>query len=468
MKPTNLKDFGETYMKKQLKLLTAIGALLIACLAFVACGNEWDAPYPSLDSEGYTVSVKFDANGGVFAGTNNVTVVDVFNPDNAKTNEKGEKEFPLLSPDDPLRGKEGAFPISRNGYIFAGWYAERALRTDENGAPLDEFGDPTSESNREQGYVYNGHWDFKTDVLTVPADEKTSSSTPVLTLYAAWIPYYVYEIYAPDSGTGEMTLNATIQLVSLEIPEWNEKTGKLDMKNFPKRDGMTFDGAFLDEEMTVPLTEALTGEIDYETGISNKNTFRIYTKWLEGNWFRIETAEQFVQNSRIDGSYMICADLDFSGLVWNAGLSKGLFTGTILGNGYTFSNITVTQTDISQSRGGLFGAIDGGARIEDLTFENVTYTMNAGSRITAPTFGLFAGSIAESAALSGVSVSGTLVISESCYPSLDYQIGLVSGNGVSGGVNSSEITCTVSPDNSEKISVTTNEDGSVTLSFLNG
>ena len=94
--------------------------------------------------------------------------------------------------------------------------------------------------------------------------------------------------------------------------------------------------------------------------------------------------------------------------------------------------------------------------------------MNTGSRITAPTFGLFAGTISESATLAGVSVSGTLVINEDCYPSIDYQIGLVSGNGVSGGIDSSEITCTVSPDNSEKISVTVNEDGSVTLSFLNG
>ena len=455
-------------MKKQLKLLTAIGVLLFVCLAFAACGSEWDAPYPALDDEGYTVSVRFDANGGVFAGTNNVTVVDVFNPENAKTNETGEKEFSLLSPDDPLRGKEGAFPISRNGYVFAGWYAQRTLRTDESGTPLDEYGVPTSESEREQGYVYGGRWDFENDVLTVPADQKTSSDTPVLTLYAAWVPYYVYEIYAPDTATGEMALVSTAQLVTLEIPEWSAKTGKLDMKNFPKRDGMTFDGAFLDADMTTPLTEALTGEIDYESGISKSTTFRVYTKWLEGTWFKIETAEQFISNSRIDGSYIICADLDFTGLVWNAGLSKGLYTGTILGNGHTFSNVTVTQTDVSQSRGGLFGAIDGGARIEDLKLENVTYTISAGSRITAPTFGLLAGSIAEGATLTNVTVSGSLVVSEECYPAEDYQIGLVSGNGVNCGIDTSEITCTVSPDGSSKLAVTVNEDGSVELSFLNG
>ena len=219
--------------------------------------------------------------------------------------------------------------------------------------------------------------------------------------------------------------------------------------------------------MTIPLTDMLSGEIDYEAGISNKNTFRIYTKWLEGNWFKIHTAKQFVQNSRIDGSYIICADLDFSGEIWNAGLSKGLFTGTILGNGYTFSNITVTQTDISQSRGGLFGAIDGSARIEDLSFESITYTLNVGSRITAPTFGLLAGTISETATITRVSVSGSLVISEECYPSEDYRIGLLSGNGITADIDLSGITVSVSPEGSDKIAILVNEDGSVELSFLN-
>lgn len=455
-------------MKKRMKLLTAAGLILLLGLCCTACGNEWDAPYPALDDEGYTVSVKYDANGGVFAGTNNVTVVDVFNPDNAKTNAKGEKEFSLLSPDDPLRGKESAFSISRNGYIFVGWYTERTLRVDGSGNALDEYGIPTSASGREQGYVYKNRWDFDKDVLTVAADAKTSSDTPVMTLYAAWVPYYVFELYAPDATTGEMTLYDTAQMVSLEVPSWNDKTGKMDMGNFPKREGMTFDSAYLDAEMKTPLTETLTGTIDYETGVSTKSTFKVYTRWTEGTWFKIHTAEQFIQNSRIDGSYIICADLDFSGMAWNAGLSKGVFTGTILGNGHTFSNINAIQTDISQSRGGLFGALDGNARVEDLTFENVTYTLNVGSRVAAPTFGLLAGTIAETTTLSDVTVSGSLLISDACYPSDEYQIGLLSGNGVTGGVDLTEITCSVTPEASEKLSLTVNADGSVELSFSAG
>lgn len=453
-------------MKKLLKPLLAAGMLLLAVLCFSACAGDWSAPYPSLDEEGYTVSVKYDANGGVFAGTNNVTVVDVFNPDQASTNANGEKEIHLLSPDDPLRGKESAFSISRNNYFFVGWYAERTLRVDESGNPLDEYGVPTSVSGREQGYIYGSKWNFDTDVLTVDPSAKLSSETPVMTLYAAWVPYYVYEFYAEDASTGEMMLYSTEQMVSLDIPAWDETSGEMEMENFPKREGMTFDGAYLDPEMTQPLTEALAGSIDYDKGISIENTFKIYTKWMEGNWYKIYTAEQFVDNSRIDGSYIICADLDFSDEVWSLGLSKGQFTGTILGNGHTFSNITVTQADISQSRGGLFGSLDSAAKIENLSFENVTYTVSAGSRVTAPTFGLLAGSISENAVLTDVTVSGSLLIGDGCYPKDDYQIGLLSGNGVSHGIDLSGITCAVTPENSEVLSVSVEADGSVVLTFI--
>ena len=452
-------------MKHLLKLLLASVLLLSAVLMLSACSGEWAAPYPSLDDEGYTVSVKFDANGGAFKNTERVTVVDVFRPADAKENANGEKALSLLSPDDAKRG-ENAFPVSRINYVFAGWYRERTLRTDDAGNPLDENGIPTAVSGKEQGYLFSDPWDFASDTLTVDPEKEYSSSEPALTLYAAWVPYTVYEFYAPDPTSGAMTLFHTETIEILNIPTWNEKTGKLDMLNFPKRDGMTLDGVFTDAAMTEAVTDSLRVEIDTAHGIAKSGTVKLYTKWMDGTWFRISTAEQFVQNSRIDGSYIITSDLDFTGLYWSAGLSKGQFTGTILGNGHTLRNITLTQTDISQLRGGLFGSIEAGARIEDVTFENVTYTVNAGSRMTDPSFGLLAGILSTEATLKGVSISGELLISESCYPASGYQIGLISGNGVNGGIDASSVTCRVAEEGSERITVTVEEDGSVTLTFL--
>ena len=61
-------------MKKRLILLTALLLLIFAVTALSSCG-QWNNPYEELDEEGASVSVKFLAGtGGMFAGTNGVTV----------------------------------------------------------------------------------------------------------------------------------------------------------------------------------------------------------------------------------------------------------------------------------------------------------------------------------------------------------------------------------------------------------
>ena len=453
-------------MKKIMKNIISALLLLAAVFCFTACSDNWQTPYASLGQDGYSVSVRFDANGGQFAGTNDVYIMDVFSLTDSVSVSADTAGFYLLSPDDEARGMS-SFSISRNGYFLAGWYTEKALRVDENGNALDDYGVPCSESGRAQGYTYSGRWNFEEDLLTVDAGGEYHAETPVATLYAAWIPYINYEFYSVDAGTGEATYLETVRTVDLEIPEWNQKTGKLEMNKFPDRDGMTFDSAYLSEDLSTPLTEsnsAAAHYVDYETGTLNVESVAIYTTWLEGSWFKIYTAQQFCNNSRLDGNYIICADLDFSDAVWSPTLIKGTFTGTIEGNGYTFRNITATQADNSQIYGGLFGTVGSGAAIRDLNFENVQFTLAAGSRMQGSSFGLLAGSVAGDAALENITVSGTLYISEKCYPQSDYTIGLLCGSGRPDGVNYA-IDCLIAEDNSEKITISVEDDGTVTVTF---
>lgn len=434
-------------------------------LCLCACSDNWEAPYASLNQDGYNISVRFDANGGMFAGTSDVSVVDVYAAANGVKNSDGTVSFYLLSPDNELRS-QGAYTISRNGYFLAGWYTERTGRVDENGNPLDEYGVLTSVSGREQGYSYSGLWDFDSDTLTVPTDGDYSAENPVMTLYAAWVPYINYEFYAVDAASGTTELIKTVQSIDMYIPEWSEKTGKLDMNDFPSRDGYTFDAAYLTEDLSVPLTETIYGKdgnVDYETGTTSTESIAIYTTWMEGNWFKIYTAEQLYNNTRLDGNYLICADLDFEDAVWSPTLVKGKFTGSIDGQGHTISNISVTQADNSQIYAGMFGTLESGAVIKDVTFENVTFTVSAGSRMQGATFGLLAGSISSEAELSGVSVTGTMLISENCYPQSDYTFGLLCGSGSGSGVDYT-IDCTTAEDNTDKISVTVEGD-EVTVTF---
>lgn len=445
--------------------LTALFAAALCLLLVLSGCSQWELPYEGLNSEGYTVSVRFDPCGGAFANTENVQVVDVFRLADAKKDASGNYQLKLITPDDSRRG-DRAFSISKNGCFFAGWYRECSPRTDASGNPLDAYGRPTSESGLEQGYTYSGLWNFESDTLSVP-EGNYSSEEPLMTLYAAWIPYFNFEFYVQNES-GSFDLYESKQLIELDIPAWDLSTGKLDMNSFPEIDGKTFEGAYLDEAMTKPVTEKLTGDIDYEHGVSATEKICVYTKFAEGEWYRISTAEQFVKNSKLGGCYYIEADLDFTGLNWSAALAGGAFTGKIEGNGHKFSNITFIQADNSKTNGGLFGSLASGASIRGVSFENIKYTLGAGSRMQAPHFGLLCGQLSADAALDSVSVSGSeFIISGDIYPQ-EYTLGALVGNGDNRGVSLSGISVKLAEGAESKISITSDPaSGEIALTFLN-
>lgn len=425
-------------MKKQIKTICLVFLLPVLLLCVTACAN-WETPYTSMNEDGYCVSVRFDANGGRFAGTPDVFVVDVFNPEKAATTANGMKAFSLLRPDDTRRG-DNAFEVSKNECFLAGWYTERVLRVDENGEALDDFGVLCSVSGREQGYVYSGKWDFEKDRVEIDPSKTYNSEENVLTLYAAWIPYTNFEFYSKNEQTGGFDLIGTYNKGTyVNVPEWNTKTGKLDMKQFPAIDGKTFECAYLDEAMTQPVTGQIAGEVDFEKGISATQTVKIYTTWMDGTWFKIHTAKQFYENSTLQGNYIICADLDFTNVTWSPALSKEGFKGTIQGNGYKFSNITVMQGDSKQLKGGLFGSLEASANISDVTFENITYRLEAGS-LMASSFGVLAGSASNDAVLENVEISGTLVIGSKCNLNPNLGLGLLFGNDTTHAIDLSGLT----------------------------
>ena len=298
------------------------------------------------------------------------------------------------------------------------------------------------------------------------AGEGQSSSENAITLYAAWVPYFNFEFYA-EQADGSFTLMETKQLVTIDLPQWNLKTGKLDMKDFPAPEGMTFEAAYLDADKTVPAEEKISGNVDYATGtVESDGTIRIYTTWMEGTWFRISTPKQFYDNARLGGSYLIEADLDFSSALWPAVMSTGEFTGTIVGNGHTISGVTVLQGDNSKINGGLFGVLSASSSVSDLKFENVTFRIVAGSRMQGTNYGLLAGTLHEGATLTNVTVTGTIEVGKDCYRPGDYNVGLLFGAGHMEGMDMSGITVTVEdPENNTARVEVDPVTGEVTLTF---
>lgn len=438
-----------------------IKAFVLALLALgtigllTGCAAE-ENPYAENDALNYTVSVKYDANGGVFT-TNTSTIVDSFDISGMNKNSEGNVELALLSPDDATRGRENAFSATKSGYFLAGWYAERTQTgTDEDGNPI---------------YSYGKKWDFKKDLVAVDASKTYTSTEPVMTLYAAWIPMFEIEVYDLSDGSyiGEYVFNPT-EGAEMQIPSWNEETGAVEMYKFPAKTGYTYNGLYLDAEgknLVTTDTLAHSGVVNLETGVAENHIMKVYMDLQEGEWYRIYNVEQFIENSSVTGCYELYADLDFTDQIWPTKFMYGNFAGTIKGNGHTIKNIEIAQTDNSRTNAGLFGSLTESANISDVTFENITFTIQAGSRVVGSSYGLFAGTISDTAQVSNVNiVDGILKIDSKCYFAFeDYIIGMVCGLGNADVIANADIKCEATGDNPETINITVNGN-EVTVEFI--
>ena len=440
-------------MKQKFRWIPAAFALLLAlCLA--GCAPEED-PYQQNDASGFTVSVEYDANGGTFT-TNTWIIRDSYNISDLQTDAEGNVQIALLSPDHEARGNDAFTPV-KNGCFLAGWYSKRTETLDEAGNPV---------------YVYSGRWDFESDRLEIPAEGEYTSSQPVLTLYAAWIPLFEVEYY--DLATGALLHSSSfdpLQGQQITLPKWNRETGRIEMFDLPQIKGQTYEGAFYDSEGTQRVDAEVVnhpGIIDYENGMGKNGKLKLYVSYTEGEWYHIYNTDQFLDNASVSGNYVIHEDLDFTDKIWPTALMYGNFSGTILGNGHTFSNIQLTQTNNSKTNAGLFGHLTDTARLENMAFENVTFTLKAGTRIAGASFGLLAGTISEKAQLTDVTIlDSRLLVDSGCYFGTDdYAVGLLCGMG-SADVDISGITCGATGDAPEILTVTA-EGNTVTVKFAAG
>ena len=343
-------------MKKRIISVIMSVVLIASAMSMASCtGGD---VYSDLADAGFTVKVRYDAGGAVVNETQNVTIVEVFNKDDIVT-KNGKSGIKLLSPDDSRRG-EGVFKIAKadndNNYFSPGWYRERTLRVNEKGEALDAYGELVSVSGREQGYVYSGRWDFENDLL-----DPESLEDGELTLYAAWVPFFTYEIYAQNES-GEFELINSVKKLDMNFPVWNERSGKIDMKDMPKVKGKTFAGAFSDEDMTVALVGSIDGDhtyVDLEKGIGNATVVKIYTTWMDGEWLKIFDAEKLAEEIADDmsGNFILGADLDFTDVEWPEEIFDGEFTGQIIGDEFTIKNLALKNGEYATASDQLFGSV---------------------------------------------------------------------------------------------------------------
>ena len=460
-KPVNYDDITKGFeespasaLKRKVILICCAALASIAVIAgiVVAIVNANRSYYDDYEKEGYTVSVSFDSNGGTFKGSNS-SIVDLFKPEDI-----GRDGISLLAPDDKRRDKNNIMQVTNPGYFLAGWYTTRT--------PIDE-NDP------DAGYTYSGKWDFENNKLKIDASREYSADEPVLTLYAAWVPYYNFEIYTTDDN-GNSQLLSTVSAINLTIPEWKDGDVALNMDNFPIREGYTLKSVeYIDTNIVITETESkkyITGKWDEATATSLTPTIRLNTEWEEGNTYKIYSVNDFIENADLNGYYKLYADLDFKGVEWPAVFQNGKFNGKIFGNNRTISNVSFESATRNRTSNGLFSSLGENAHIENVTFKNITETVDlaaaelANNQIT--TVGLLAGSADIGASFTNVKISGSIVFGDKCADLVgndSFTAKTVIGSGSTVGITEGEITVTKENKDNASFKLKTEEDGSISI-----
>ena len=402
-------------------VLLPLMLLLIVCV-FCACGKN-KTRLDEVGDDGYNVSVRFEANGGEFS-TNCYSIVDSYNISNLKTNASDMVELALISPDNPVRGANDTFTVQKAGFFLAGWY--------ERVETVDSEGNTT--------YTYTNKWNFESGKLAVDPNKTYNVNEPVITLYAVWVPQF--EINFINKDTGEQIKNLVIapEETEMNLPHFDEKTGKMKMYKFPELSDATFSAAYIkDASGAYVKVDGKTlmhhGEVDANGNAVNP-VMDVYVEYIAGKHYQIYTAQQLADNASSSGIYHIMADLDFTDVTWPSTFcitNNKEFNGQIIGNGRTISNITMKQSSMDDKFMGLFAKVGADAQIKDVTFENVTLQILKGTKQPG-CFGLFAGENKNGAVIENVTINNATVQIANRIQLAGTFIGLVVGDGSIDGI----------------------------------
>ncbi len=440
-------------MKKKIKIILSLSCVSFLCAGAAACVKK--TAVEEYQEEGYKISVTYDANGGSFLNRPGVTVMDMFNPSDYTVDGNGFVHIKLIEPTSNRRPTSGTERISLTmpDHFFAGWYQTREVKLVDgspvaaNGRKLEQKDDGSYVyAELQEGeeataitpvYEYSDYWDFETDTVDY-SESESGGEKYSMTLYAGWVEYYEFNYwYENENGawtkmaettkfdykTTNAANSSTSDKDTIFLPEWDNGAMKYTHLYanhseyvFPKLAGKTFSKAYTDKECTQEIVGTLEhqGTLTLETCTAENRVQNVYVKYDEGERYQISTAKQLIDNPNLKGYYEIQADLDFTDLAWPTTFAYGTFTGQMYGkNGTTYKikNVSVKYNSESVKKSGMFGQIAETAKLENLTFENVTFDLSyTGYRVRERSYGLFAGFIADGATITNVAVGGTFKI----------------------------------------------------------
>ena len=327
-------------MKRKILIITVAVALFAALTVLLSgCAGSSDP------TEGKNV-VTFVVNGGILSYGTSSTDGSINYAYHPGTYVKDPLGFPN-------------YKISRNGYIFTGWYTSPDCKPNEK-------------------------WNF----------DKTLD-VEKLTLYAGWEVAIKYT-YSVNYVDGDNTVSLGIYEVSAgeKFDDWRRFADN--------RENYTAYGYYSDPECTTPWNSSSThpgGDVDLD--------IPVYVNYIEGNWKIVDSFEK-LKSALDSGNVYLVADIDCGGAELHV---SDDFNAIFEGNGFKVTNFTVPKTGSAVNpRCAIFRRLATGAEIRNVSFENVTYRFFgiADSASVKANVAALSVSLESGVTITNVSVKGTM------------------------------------------------------------
>lgn len=314
-------------MKKlKKKIIPVLFALAVCCFAMAGCKSGFDPI-----KKGFTATVYYEANGGVFEGTNGRTErVFRYKPDSI-----------IIEPGNDKSGAQVPLP-TRSGHHVSGWYK---AETDENGAPV---------KNGDEFVLASEEWDF--------ASDRAGGEGSVIYLVAGWSKNYKFTVDVGDAARAAGVDNI--------VNDKYSKAGPVSIPGIePEWEGHTF--YYYEDAEHNRLTAT-----DWENLIiSDENPdITVYVKWLDGVWKIVNDKDGLT--NMISANYWIDDDIDFgtyqNGVLKSKGKFSGVqnFSGKFEGNGHVIKNFVYETSVMGKTAvAGVFTFRSGGY-VRNVKFQN--------------------------------------------------------------------------------------------------
>lgn len=328
------------------------------------------------DEADYTSKILYYTNGGKFENNAN-DYLTIGYPSGVPTLDIGNEDLGITIT------KGNISNLSREGYVFMGWYetfqneAGELIYEDDGQIKLGEkyqnFGKPLED---DQVVILAAKWERAEHVTVLLAGTELTDKDG--------------KTYPIHSVIGQLNFqNGSVERYSGE--------------NLISQSSCQFAEYYWDEACTQPVSWPIK-HVDGQT------EYTVYAKFIDSTgWTIVKTQDAAIDMLKKLGDetkkfYLVC-DIDMGGKTVT---TSGNVAATVAGNGFTVSGLTVEYTNTENPS--LFGAVAATAQITDLNLRDVTmnvaYTKGGGSRNL---YFLFT-EVADGAKISGLSVKGSVSV----------------------------------------------------------